>query len=148
ARPRSGSVAAASAASTRRGRFFIAPDATPRPEPRRPRTLALVEHLLALAVSFPSVVYTVLLGVALVYWLLVIVGAAHLDGADGGLEGATKGAIEGAAKGLLDGADGGAEGADVHVGDHVGPLGAVAAALKLRSAPVTVVGSLVVFFAW
>ena len=36
-------------------------------------------HFLALALSFPTVVYTVLLGVALVYWVFVMAGAAHVN---------------------------------------------------------------------
>ena len=42
-----------------------------------------------LALSFPGVVYTVLLGVVLVYWLFVVFGAISLgDGsADGALDG-------------------------------------------------------------
>ncbi len=66
-------------------------------------------EVFVLALSFPSVVYTVLLGVVLVYWLFVVVGAVNLgDGsADGELDGfdpegaigAGKGALEGAAKG-------------------------------------------------
>ncbi|HEX7451636.1 MAG TPA: glycine zipper family protein, partial [Polyangiaceae bacterium] len=71
-----------------------------------------MNEVLALALSFPCVVYTVLLGVVLVYWLFVVVGAVHLgDGSDGALGsfdpegaiGAGKGALEGAAKGALQG---------------------------------------------
>lgn len=83
-------------------------------------------EVFTLALSFPSVVFTVLLGVVLVYWLFVMAGALHigegsdgaLDGIDahgaiagaskGALEGAAKGALEGAAKGVLEGATKGA----------------------------------------
>lgn len=115
-----------------------------------------MEHLSALALSFPAVVYTVLLGVALVYWVFVMLGAAHVnllgDGAvdaaaDAALDGVAKGALEGAAKGFLEGAAdhaaGHADGADVP-GGHTG----IIAALKLRSAPATVVLSLVLLFSW
>ena len=48
-----------------------------------------MSEVLRLALSFPGVVYTVLLGVVLVYWLFVVLGAIHLgDGsADGHFDG-------------------------------------------------------------
>ena len=120
-------------------------------------------QFLALALSFPSVVYTVLLGVALVYWVFVMVGAAHVnllgDGAadaavDGALDGIAKGALEGATKGVLEGATKGVlEGAADQLGDvdggvaHGGNAGIVGA-LKLRSAPATVVLSGILLFSW
>jgi len=132
-------------------------------------------EVLALALSFPSVVYTVLLGVVLVYWAFVMVGVIHigegsegaLDGAlgDGGvgaakgaLEGATKGALEGAVKGSLDGAAKGAlegqlssGGDDFDLPDDAHASGLMAAllgALHLRSVPATVVLSLIITFSW
>lgn len=133
-------------------------------------------EVLALALSFPCVVYTVLLGVVLVYWLFVVVGAINLgDGsADGALDGfdpegaigASKGALEGAAKGALQGhLDGvadaaadagdfgdGADGADGGDGDGDTSDGSVLAlllnALHLRSVPATVILSLVITFSW
>jgi hypothetical protein len=120
-------------------------------------------HFLTAALSFPAVVYTVVLGVVLVYWVFVMIGAAHvnllgegaadgaLDGAaDGALDGAAKGALEGATKGILEGAAdhaGGAEGHDLGDVPDGGAIG-IMAALKLRSAPATVVLSLIVLFAW
>ncbi len=112
-------------------------------------------HFLAIAVSFPAVVYTVLLGVSLVYWLFVVVGAAHVnllgdgaaDGAlDAGLEGAAKAAGEGLADGLDHGGhhDGGGDVGHSHEGGLAGAL----AALKLRSAPATVVLSVITLFSW
>jgi hypothetical protein len=121
-------------------------------------------HFLGIALSFPAVVYTVALGVALIYWLFVIVGAAHVnllgegaaDGAmDGALDGAAKGALEGATKGMLEGAADHAAGGDGHHGhdldvdaDGEGGLGGLMAALKLRSAPATVVMSVLILFSW
>ncbi|MEO6600257.1 MAG: glycine zipper family protein [Polyangiaceae bacterium] len=131
-------------------------------------------EVLALALSFPCVVYTVLLGVVLVYWLFVVVGAINLgDGsADGALDGfdpegaigAGKGALEGAAKGALQGhldgmADGvgdvgeigdGGDGVDGGDGDS-GDGSAIALlvnALHLRSVPATVILSLIITFSW
>ncbi|MBX3206602.1 MAG: glycine zipper family protein [Labilithrix sp.] len=121
---------------------------------------------LALALSFPAVVYTVLLGVALVYWVFVMVGAAHVnllgdgamdaavDGAvDAAIDGVAKGALEGATKGMLEGAADHLEGAgghghDADVGDVGGGNAGIIAALKLRSAPATVVMSALLLFSW
>lgn len=135
-------------------------------------------HLLGIALSFPVVVYTVLLGVSLVYWIFVVVGAAHvnllgdgaadgaLDGLDGGvdgglgadggldggvdgaLDGAAKGALEGAAKAALDGVKAGAFDADGGGDGHDGAFTGMLASLRLRSAPATVVLSVLVLFSW
>jgi hypothetical protein len=104
-----------------------------------------VAHLASLALSFPAVVFTVLLGVSLVYWLFVLIGAVHLDHADG----AADGALDGAAEHL--GADhaGGDADLDLDVdADGHGGLGAMMAALRLRSAPATVVLSVLALFSW
>ena len=128
-------------------------------------------HFLAVALSFPAVVYTVLLGVSLVYWVFVMAGAIHLDAdgaadaaADAALDGVAKGALEGGMKGILEGAAdhaGHAGGGDVgdvgdvgdadldgDVGDGHGGAQGIMAALKLRSAPATVVLSLIILWAW
>lgn len=134
---------------------------------RLPSSLGM-GHFLAVALSFPAVVYTVLLGVALVYWLFVIIGAAHVnllgegaadgaaDGAlegvakgaaDAALDGVAKGALEGAAKGVIEGAAEHIDGADADLELSGGTAG-VMAALKLRSAPATVVSSVLILFSW
>ncbi|MEM9693205.1 MAG: glycine zipper family protein [Myxococcota bacterium] len=134
--------------------------------------MSLVSALLA----FPTVVFTGLLGVVLVYWLSVMVGALDIDmfdgdavfeGADGALEGAD-GAIDGAlngADGVLDGALKGADGMLDGMGEGADAIDAVAGAkdggaeavgnatgllhvLKLRRAPITVTFSFIVFFGW
>jgi hypothetical protein len=127
-----------------------------------------MSEVLLLALSFPGVIYTVLLGVVLVYWLFVVFGAIDLgDGSgDGALQGfdpegaigAAKGSLEGAAKGALQGhLDGvvhaGDPGADLDVhepGDgHEGStLAALINALHLRSVPATVILSLIITFSW
>jgi hypothetical protein len=115
-------------------------------------------NFLAVAFSFPAVVYSVLLGVSLFYWLFVMVGAAHVnllgDGvADGVADGIADGALEGGAKGVLEGAAdhldiGGehADGGDIHAPGA--GAGGIVASLKLRSAPATVVMSIIILFAW
>ncbi len=121
-------------------------------------------EVFVLALSFPSVVFTVLLGVVLVYWAFVMVGVIHLgegsEGAlDGHVDGATKGMLEGAvdqlggghaAAGDVSGAD-----ADLSLGDandagdsgH-GAVALIMNALHLRALPATVVISFIVTFAW
>jgi hypothetical protein len=115
-------------------------------------------EVLVLALSFPSVVFTVLLGVVLVYWAFVMVGVIHIGE---GSEGALDGHIDGATKGLLEGAvdhvghghadlgDVGGEGdIDFDDGEGSGALAAIMSALHLRSVPATVVFSLVITFSW
>lgn len=117
-----------------------------------------MSEVLVLALSPPSVVYTVLVGVMLVYWAFVMVGVIHIGE---GSEGALEGKLEGATKGLLEGAADGmghhnhaepAGDADVDLGDDGGDghgaLAAVMSALHLRSVPATVVLSLIITFSW
>lgn len=126
----------------------------------------MLATFLAVALSFPCVVYTVLLGISILYWGFVMVGAVHLDGGDGALDGAADGAADGIdggghadAGGHADGghADGGdGDGGDGGDGDgdggtegaHHGALAAAMASLKLRSAPATLVLSVIVLFSW
>lgn len=130
-----------------------------------------MSEVLALAFSFPCVAYTVLLGVVLVYWLFVVMGAINMgDGsADGALDGfdsdgalgAGKGALEGAAKGALQGhlesvADAGGDAGDFGDGGDANPgesegssaIALLVNALHLRSVPATVILSLIITFSW
>lgn len=133
--------------------------------------------LLGVLLGYPTVVFTGLLGLMVLYWLFVILGAldidlfhADADGALEGLDGAAKGAFEGAAKGVLEaagkaggeavvdafdgGLDAGLDGADGALDgvDAIEAKGHAAAgllhALNLRRAPVTVTFSFIVLFAW
>ncbi len=67
---------------------------------------ALIQRLL----SYPVIVFTALMGVALLYWLSVIFGALDVDVLDadgvfeGGAEGAADAAFEGVAEGAFEGA--------------------------------------------
>jgi hypothetical protein len=134
-------------------------------------------ELVATIVAFPAVIPTVLLGVVLLYWLLVVVGVMDVDvlgaegAADGVLEGAAEGthgllegAMDGAAEGVADGvaegvadgvADGVAEGADalVHAKHgaivvHGGDAASVLSFANFRSVPVTVSASVMTVFMW
>jgi hypothetical protein len=129
-------------------------------------------EVFVLALSFPSVVFTVLLGVVLIYWTFVMVGVIHIgEGSEGALEGhidgATKGMLEGAVDHLGGGhadvgdiggghadvggghADGDlGDGGDADDGGSPGAMALIMNALHLRSVPATVVFSLVITFAW
>jgi hypothetical protein len=104
--------------------------------------------LLAIVLAFPTVPFTVLLALSLLYWLFVLLGAL-----DHNLLGGGDHAIGGVAKGGLDAlAHTGVEGAAEGVGHEVlgagdeGALSSLASALKLRSAPLTVVITLFAAF--
>ncbi len=67
-----------------------------------------MSEVLALALSYPSVIYTVLLGVMIVYWLFVMVGAIDLGEerrrrARGRREGRARGQHGGRARGQREG---------------------------------------------
>lgn len=75
----------------------------------------MMTEFLQQILAFPTVIYTTLLCVVLLYWGFVIFGALDIDmfdAADGLAEGAAEGVAEGAAEGLAEGAaEGLAEGA-------------------------------------
>jgi hypothetical protein len=123
-------------------------------------------NLAVIVLSFPTVIFTVVFALCLLYWLFVLFGALDLDtfSADGA-EGAAKGALEGAAKGAMEGAAKGAadgvadafdvDGAGADAGDALdgvegadGFVATVVSALHLRKAPITVVLTLFTVFAW
>jgi hypothetical protein len=108
--------------------------------------------LLLALLAPPTVAYTILLALCALYWSMVIIGVADLDGSDGashgveGLVGAAKGSgealdgIVGVAKGsgeALDGAVAAAKGAHADLGD-VGVFSKVFSAWRVRGVPVTV----------
>ncbi|MEM1029614.1 MAG: glycine zipper family protein [Myxococcota bacterium] len=112
-----------------------------------------VAGLLAALVSFPTVVFTVLLGLALVYWVFVIVGALDIDmfdadglfeGADGALDG-VDGALDGV-DGALDGVDGALDADALDAIDGADGAAGLLHALKLRRAPITVTFSFIALF--
>lgn len=116
-------------------------------------------EVFVLALSFPSVVFTVLLGVVLVYWAFVMVGVIHIgEGSEGALDGHIDGATKGLMEGAVDHLGGGGHGDvdlgagdgdfDVDADDSGGALAAIMSALHLRSVPATVVFSFVITFSW
>lgn len=101
-----------------------------------------MQQFLSLILSFPTVPFTVAMGVVLLYWLFVILGVAShdmLDGAAGGVKAAGE-AATGAVKAVT-----GATKAAGGDGDVDGGLFSV---LGLGKIPITITFSSVVFFAW
>lgn len=117
--------------------------------------------------AFPTVFFTILLGVTLTYWLFVILGAVGIDVLDGDVDltagaKAASGVLEGGAKaagGLLEGgakAAGGALDGHGHAHGHGhgdghdadGDGSGLFSALGFAGIPVTISGSFVIFSSW
>jgi hypothetical protein len=112
-----------------------------------------MDEFLAASLSFPTVVFTVLLMIAMGYWLLVIIGALGLDALDfdhdhaGGVDHAHGG--DAVAHG--DGVDGHADAhGDVHHHSSAGQglFATLFWVLKLQSVPLTIALTLVFFWGW
>ena len=99
------------------------------------------------SLQFPTVIFTIGLLIALVYWLFVILGALDID-LLGGADDVT-GALKGGGEALTGGVKGAAEAATGHhdTGHDVGGNG-VWAWLGLTSVPVTVSASVVMLLTW
>lgn len=96
--------------------------------------------------GYPTIIFTVLLMLAFLYWTLVIVGVmgievldVDLDGATGGVKGATEGLV--APEGMT------TEGAHESV-SLLSFLGALLHRLRLSDVPLTLVLSMVVLLSW
>ena len=117
-----------------------------------------MNEFLSAILSFPTVVFTVLLIVIVLYWLMVIVGAIGVDvlhvgeAAGGKIEGMVDGAVEGKIEGALDGAVDGAAGGHGEGGtgklEAVGGGGGFLAMLGFGKVPATVVISSLVLWSW
>lgn len=102
----------------------------------------MTEFLLA-ALSFPAVVFTTLLGIALGYWGLVVVGAMGAEALDGAVNGILDGAAEGTLA-LTATEDDEPETSTALVPARKGWL----ARQELMRVPATVSFSLIAFFGW
>jgi hypothetical protein len=115
--------------------------------------VVLVSELIEASLRVPTVVFTIGLGIALIYWLFVLLGALDIDLLGGGdASGAAKGIgdVLGAGKGIGDVA-----GAAKGVGDVAAAAKGGAEALKadggllgLGSVPITISLSLVLLAGW
>jgi hypothetical protein len=112
-----------------------------------------VNELVEASLQFPTVVFTIVLGIVLVYWLFVLLGALDIDLFGGDVHVDVAGAAKGIGDVLTGGAKGGAEalhghadaGADVD-GDLDG--GGLWHGLGLGDVPVTISVSLIVMLSW
>ncbi|TMQ05588.1 MAG: DUF1449 family protein [Deltaproteobacteria bacterium] len=114
-----------------------------------------MNELVVASLQFPTVVFTIALGIVLVYWLFVLIGALDIDLFDVDVD------VSGAAKGIGDvltgGAKGGAEAfhadaghADAGHADADGDVdgGGLWHVLGLGDVPVTISVSLITVLAW
>ena len=118
-----------------------------------------MNELLVASLQFPTVVFSIALGIVLVYWLFVLIGALDIDlfGGDVDVDVDVSGAAKGIGDVLTGGAKGGAEA--LHAGgDAGGELGGDADGdldggglwhvLGLGDVPVTISASLIIVLAW
>jgi hypothetical protein len=124
-----------------------------------------MEAFLRTLLSFPAVPFTALLGIALLYWLFVLLGVVAFDG-DGAFEGGAKaasdvmtGALKGAGEAVASGvkaagdavtggAKAGGEAMRAAVATAEGGGSGVLALLGFGKVPSTISGSFLVFFSW
>lgn len=122
-----------------------------------------MQAFLLTILSFPSVVFTALLSIALLYWLVLIAGAidldlldsalgldsmeAALDGALDTLDGVTAEALDAGGEALEAGAEA-VEAADSGETARAGALSGLLNVLGVRGVPVTIVGSFVLLWAF
>lgn len=116
-----------------------------------------MNELVVASLQFPTVVFTIVLGIVLVYWLFVLIGALDIDLFGGDVDVDVSGAAKGIGDVLTGGAKGGAEalhaggdaGGEVG-GDADGDLdgGGLWHVLGLGDVPVTISVSLITVLAW
>jgi hypothetical protein len=116
-----------------------------------------LNELVVASLQFPTVVFTIALGIVIVYWLFVLIGALDIDLFGGDVDVDVSGAAKGIGDLVIGGAKGGAEalhaGADAGGeigGDADGDLdgGGLWHVLGLGDVPVTISVSLITVLAW
>ena len=103
-----------------------------------------MQEFLSTILSFPTILFTGLMGLALLYWLVVILGAIDLDALDSllGLD-----SFDAALDGALESVDAAMEGVDAAEA-KAGVLSGIVNTMGARGVPVTVLGSVVLLWAW
>lgn len=104
-----------------------------------------MNELLEASVRFPTVIFSVGLGIALVYWLFVLLGALDIDLFHAG---DAAGAAKGAGDALVGGSKGGAEALKGMKLDGDAGGGGLFDALGLTAVPITISMSVVLLLAW
>ncbi len=119
-----------------------------------------MNELVVASLQFPTVVFTIALGIVIVYWLFVLIGALDIDLFGGDVDVDVSGAAKGIGDVLTGGAKGGTEAAmhALHGGDAGGEVGGDADGdvdggglwhvLGLGDVPVTISASLITVLAW
>lgn len=120
-----------------------------------------MNELVVASLQFPTVVFTIALGIVIVYWLFVLIGALDIDLFGGDVDVDVSGAAKGIGDVLTGGAKGGTEAAieALHAGgDAGGEIGGDADGdldggglwhvLGLGDVPVTISVSLITVLAW
>lgn len=114
-----------------------------------------MNELVEASLQFPTVVFTIVLVIVLMYWVFVLLGALDLDLFGGDVDVDVSGAAKGIGELVTGGAKGGAEA--FHTGDGGADAGADADAdgggglwhgLGLGDVPVTISVSLIVMLCW
>jgi hypothetical protein len=116
-----------------------------------------LNELLVASLQFPTVVFTIALGIVVVYWLFVLIGALDIDLFGGDVDVDVSGAAKGIGDVLTGGAKGGTEALHAS-GDAGGEIGGDADGdldggglwhvLGLGDVPVTISASLIIVLAW
>lgn len=106
-----------------------------------------MNELLEASVRFPTVVFSVGLGIALVYWLFVLLGALDID-LFGDATGAAKGGGEAIGDAITGGTKGGAEALKGVKPDAGHGDGGLLDALGLTSVPITISMSAIFLLGW
>ncbi len=108
-----------------------------------------MNQLLDASVRFPTVIFTIGLGICLVYWLFVLLGALDIDLLGGG---DASGAAKGIGDAVTGGAKGGAEGLKGikldHDGGDAGDGGGLWHSLGLATVPLTISVSFIMLVCW
>ncbi len=115
-----------------------------------------MNELVVASLQFPTVVFTIALGIVLVYWLFVLIGALDIDLFGGDVDVDVSGAAKGIGDVLTGGAKGGAEALHGgHAGHEIGgdadgdlDGGGLWHVLGLGDVPVTISVSLITVLAW
>ena len=103
-------------------------------------------ELIRIWVSFPTIVYTMLLAVALVYWALMLVGVFELEGADADIEVGADADVDVDVEADVD-ADADAD-VDVQGSPGGGPFVVALGLLRLRRVPLAISFSFLALFGW
>ncbi len=97
--------------------------------------------------ALPTVIYTSLLLLALLYWVFVIAGAVDIDMFDGAADAAADGLLDGAAEGTAEAVGHAAEGLG-HSAEGLGHGIDLLALVGLRNVPFTLSFSMIVLISW